>query len=218
MEVTSYTSTSVDATITASQSGRVVTTIPYDTGWTVTVDGSTVDMSAFKDTFVSFEVSEGTHTIHLSYTPDGFYLGLAVTLICIILLVMIAALIHLWKKNQAEEERLRLEEAAELSDTGFENEAPEENLPEDEGFDTEEFEGQEPEDEEFEGDKLYDDEFEEEAPEDMKFTNGEPEQKEPKADAKKTDRSVLGLEMIEQDLIQKRHNSLKEKTKAAKNQ
>lgn len=106
MEVTSYTSTSVDATITASADGRVVTTIPYDTGWTVTVDGNTVDMTAFKDTFVSFEISEGTHTIRLDYTPDGFYLGLASTLICIILLIMIAALIHLWKKNQAEEASL----------------------------------------------------------------------------------------------------------------
>ena len=106
MEVTSYTSTSVDATITASTDGRVVTTIPYDTGWTVTVDGKTVDMTAFKDTFVSFEISEGTHTIRLDYTPDGFYLGLASTLICIILLIMIAALIHLWKKNQAEEASL----------------------------------------------------------------------------------------------------------------
>ena len=92
MEVTSYTSTSVDATITASADGRVVTTIPYDTGWTVTVDGKTVDMTAFKDTFVSFEISEGTHTIHLDYTPDGFYLGLASTLICIILLITIRIL------------------------------------------------------------------------------------------------------------------------------
>ena len=106
MEVTSYTSTSVDATITASADGRVVTTIPYDKGWTVTVDGNTVDMTAFKDTFVSFEISEGTHTIRLDYTPDGFYLGLASTLICIILLIMIAALIHLLKKNQAEEASL----------------------------------------------------------------------------------------------------------------
>lgn len=110
MEVTSYTSTSVDATITASADGRVVTTIPYDTGWTVTVDGNTVDMTAFKDTFVSFEISEGTHTIHLDYTPDGFYLGLASTLICIILLIMIAALIHLWKKNQADEASLNDQE------------------------------------------------------------------------------------------------------------
>ena len=110
MEVTSYTSTSVDATITASTDGRVVTTIPYDTGWTVTVDGNTVDMTAFKDTFVSFEISEGTHTIHLDYTPDGFYLGLASTLICIILLIMFAALIHLWKKNQADEASLNDQE------------------------------------------------------------------------------------------------------------
>ena len=115
MEVTSYTSTSVDATITASADGRVVTTIPYDTGWTVTVDGKTVDMTAFKDTFVSFEISEGTHTIRLDYTPDGFYLGLASTLICIILLIMIAALIHLWKKNQAEEASLDNQEEISVS-------------------------------------------------------------------------------------------------------
>ncbi len=72
-------------------------------------------MTAFKDTFVSFEISEGTHTIHLDYTPDGFYLGLASTLICIILLIMIAALIHLWKKNQAEEASLDNQEEISVS-------------------------------------------------------------------------------------------------------
>lgn len=124
MEVTAYTSTSVDATITASADGRVVTTIPYDTGWIVTVDGNTVDMTGFKDTFVSFEISEGTHTIHLEYTPDGFYLGLASTLICIILLIMIAALIHLWKKNKADEAELKMQEISPsaLSDVENENE------------------------------------------------------------------------------------------------
>ncbi len=124
MEVTAYTSTSVDATITASADGRVVTTIPYDTGWIVTVDGNTVDMTRFKDTFVSFEISEGTHTIHLEYTPDGFYLGLASTLICIILLIMIAALIHLWKKNKADEAELKMQEISPtaLSDVENENE------------------------------------------------------------------------------------------------
>lgn len=233
MEVTAYTSTSVDATITASQSGRVVTTIPYDTGWTVTVDGNTVDLSAFKDTFVSFEISQGTHTIRLAYTPDGFYLGLAVTLICIILLAMIAALIRLWKKNQAEEERLRLEEAADHGDTDFETEKPEGNVLEDEGFEDEAFEGEEPEDAESEDEALEDEAFEDETFKNEELENEEPpiekpkgkepeiknpEKKEPPTGAKKTDRSVLGLEMIEQDLIQKRHNSLKEKTKAAKNQ
>ena len=126
MEVTAYTSTSVDATITASEDGRVVTTIPYDTGWAVTVDGNTVDMTGFKDTFVSFEVSEGTHTIHLEYTPDGFYLGLAITLICIILLIMIAALIHLWKKNKADEAELKAQEASDsLAADSLESNTPE---------------------------------------------------------------------------------------------
>ena len=130
MEVTSYTSTTVDATITASSDGRVVTTIPYDTGWTVTVDGNTVDMTGFKDTFVSFEVSEGTHTIHLEYTPDGFYLGLAITLICIILLIMIAALIHLWKKNKADEATLKAKEVFDSLDADTDAALLESDTPE----------------------------------------------------------------------------------------
>ena len=130
MEVTSYTSTTVDATITASSDGRVVTTIPYDTGWTVTVDGNTVDMTGFKDTFVSFELSEGTHTIHLEYTPDGFYLGLAITLICIILLIMIAALIHLWKKNKADEATLKAKEVFDSLDADTDAALLESDTPE----------------------------------------------------------------------------------------
>ena len=71
MEVTSYTSTSVDATITASTDGRVVTTIPYDTGWTVTVDGNTVDMSQPLRHSSPSEFLK-VHTIHLDYTQMVF--------------------------------------------------------------------------------------------------------------------------------------------------
>jgi len=239
MEVTSYTSTSVDATITASADGRVVTTIPYDTGWTVTVDGNTVDMTAFKDTFVSFEISEGTHTIHLDYTPDGFYLGLASTLICIILLIMIAALIHLWKKNQAEEasldnqEEISASQATALADSeDLENALAE---PTEGALDDETDNEIETDDSVIvEDDDLADEFFEEDSNEPEKSSEEELSEEFSNKDFSKelsdemlsnknfskTDekrdssaKKNVSLDSIELDLTRNRHNSLSKKTK-----
>lgn len=243
MEVTAYTSTSVDATITASADGRVVTTIPYDTGWTVTVDGSTVDMTGFKDTFVSFEVSEGTHTIYLEYTPDGFYPGLAITLICIILLIMIAALIHLWKKNKADEAALKAQEASDtletdtpeataLADTenGDESSAVHEDMDEAEIDETDV-----DEDDEIDEDAANDDDVDEITNEvdiheddvdenEADETSDDSDEKDdaddffkPVGQIKKSASSRSNLDSIKLDLTRSRHNSLKEnrKTKAA---
>ena len=239
MEVTSYTSTSVDATITASADGRVVTTIPYDTGWTVTVDGKTVDMTSFKDTFVSFEISEGTHTIHLDYTPDGFYLGLASTLICIILLIMIAALIHLWKKNQAEasslddQEEISVSQENDLADSeDLENDLAE---PTDDTLDDETDNKMETDDAAIdEEDDLSDEFFEEDSDEpektaDEDFSNEDfsnkdfskelsdeiPSNKNSSKIDEKRDSSAkknVSLDSIELDLTRSRHNSLSKKT------
>ena len=228
MEVTSYTSTSVDATINASADGRVVTTIPYDTGWTVTVDGKTVDMTAFKDTFVSFEISEGTHTIRLDYTPDGFYLGLASTLICIILLIMIAALIHLWKKNQAEDaslddqEEISVSQENDLADSeDLENDLAE---PTDDTLDDETDNEMETDDaavdeeddlsDEFfeedsnEPEKTADEEFSEKLSEEFSNKNSSKTDEKRDSSAKKN----VSLDSIELDLTRSRHNSLSKKT------
>ena len=215
MEVTAYTSTTVDATITASSDGRVMTTIPYDTGWTVTVDGNTVDMTAFKDTFVSFTVSKGTHTIHLEYTPDGFYLGLAITLICVILLIMIAALIHLWKKNKAEEDTLKDQDVLqdETLDKSFQDT---DSHTSDSLDETEEVYEEENDAMDDETEESYD---EDEIPEvdEMDIETEEVYEETPDTeDTNKPSESLSGLDSIELDLTRSRHNSLqkKQKTKA----
>ena len=250
MEVTAYTSTSVDATITASADGRVMTTIPYDTGWTVTVDGNAVDMTAFKDTFVSFEVSEGTHTIHLEYTPDGFYLGLAITLICIILLIMIAALIRLWKKNQAEEADLKKQESEETAtvtmdddeNTMSDDDVSADNLAEtqDDANDIEEddnnFSEVDTNDDEVDDSTLSEDDANDIEVDDTEDTvadvetdpdsfckdgaidspkepNDEDDLFTPVAQLKKSTSFKNGLDSIELDLTNSRHNSLKSKQK-----
>ncbi|MFV0557108.1 MAG: YfhO family protein [Enterococcus sp.] len=72
-------------TINASEDQLLVTTIPYDKGWSAKVDGQKVDVKAFQDAFISFDVPAGKHTVTLSYLPQGFLIGASLFVGCLIL-------------------------------------------------------------------------------------------------------------------------------------
>lgn len=97
-----YDSTSVSGTVTTKDGGIMFTSIPYDTGWTVYVDGTPTETYSYEEAFLSFPVTAGTHTIRLEYTPNGFWAGLLVSLISLILLGMIRLLIRQWKLNHEQ--------------------------------------------------------------------------------------------------------------------
>lgn len=77
-----YDETSVEGHINVSQAGSLVLSVPYETGWTVTVDGKEVkDIELFEKTFISIPLTEGEHSIAISFYPEGFNLGIVVSLI-----------------------------------------------------------------------------------------------------------------------------------------
>ena len=43
------------------------TSIPYDKGWTITVDGAEVTPRKLFDTFLAVDLSGGTHEISMTY-------------------------------------------------------------------------------------------------------------------------------------------------------
>jgi uncharacterized membrane protein YfhO len=59
----------------------LVTTIPYDKGWQVIVDGETVETDAFEGVFLSVPITEGKHNVEMAYTPPGVVVGGFVSLI-----------------------------------------------------------------------------------------------------------------------------------------
>lgn len=63
------------ATIQVKEKQTLVTTIPYDQGWTAKVDGKKVPIRAFKDAFIQLHLTKGTHQVVFSYLPKGFILG-----------------------------------------------------------------------------------------------------------------------------------------------
>jgi uncharacterized membrane protein YfhO len=87
------------ATITTDKEQALITTIPYDKGWSVTIDGKKATVSSFKDAFVKVTIPKGTHTVVFSYLPDGFLLGLYSSLISIALFVFSQWLYGRHRKN-----------------------------------------------------------------------------------------------------------------------
>ena len=58
----------------------LVSTIPYDEGWQVTIDGNKVQIMKNWDRMLAFEVSSGEHHIELRYQPPGKTIGMVITL------------------------------------------------------------------------------------------------------------------------------------------
>ncbi|MCR5213463.1 MAG: YfhO family protein [Eubacterium sp.] len=58
----------------------VFTSIPFDEGWTVYVDGKKADVCKLGGAFLGFSASEGQHEVELKYVPVGFVPGLIVSI------------------------------------------------------------------------------------------------------------------------------------------
>ena len=81
LELETFEDTYLKGTITADSDGHVFTSIPYDKGWTVLVDGEEVEIETLEDAFIMVPVSEGTHTIEFKFTPGGLYLGITISIL-----------------------------------------------------------------------------------------------------------------------------------------
>jgi uncharacterized membrane protein YfhO len=67
--------------------GMLVTTIPYDDGFDVKVDGVSVDTEIVNHYFLGVPLESGNHTIEITFKMKGFYLGLIVTIIGILITI-----------------------------------------------------------------------------------------------------------------------------------
>ena len=57
--------------ITADRPGVMYTSIPYDKGWRILVDGRPAAGRTIFDTFLAVDLDEGAHQISLTYEPEG---------------------------------------------------------------------------------------------------------------------------------------------------
>ena len=85
---------------TVSDTQTVLTTIPYDEGWNVYVDGEKVEIYKVLDALMAFDISEaGEHSIVLKYMPGIYKVGIALSVVGIVAFVLICAADFILKKT-----------------------------------------------------------------------------------------------------------------------
>ncbi|MBE6747837.1 MAG: hypothetical protein E7557_01235 [Ruminococcaceae bacterium] len=87
LQIDSFKETEIKGTINASDDGIIYTSINYDTGWSVYIDGEKVredDIIAIGDALLGVRVSKGNHTVTFKYTPDGLILGAIVSALALL--------------------------------------------------------------------------------------------------------------------------------------
>ena len=101
--ITEYTESSFTGTFTASREHQLVmTTIAYDKGWQILVDGKPVETVKTLGSVIGFyvdgEVGE-THEVEMVYKPNTFLIGTAVSLISLSLFICLI-LLDPWMKRR----------------------------------------------------------------------------------------------------------------------
>lgn len=78
MQINRHGAGKLEGTITVSEGEGIITSIPYDPGWTVKIDGRKVPTEVYADTFIMVEAESGIHSISLSYLSPGVGTGLII--------------------------------------------------------------------------------------------------------------------------------------------
>ena len=92
-------------TVDAGMGGTLFTSIPYDKGWTVSVDGQERQPQELFGAFLGIELEPGSHVIECSYMPEGLKEGMMISLLCAA--VLAAAVFISRRRRQKERKAMR---------------------------------------------------------------------------------------------------------------
>ncbi len=106
LAVTRYDENRIEGNINASAAGAMVTSIPYDAGWRVKVDGKTVATYALDQAvpdgvkpeentggaLLGFDIPAGAHEVELVFVPHGFWPGVLLSALSLLLIVAVVLL------------------------------------------------------------------------------------------------------------------------------
>ncbi|MBQ4626495.1 MAG: YfhO family protein, partial [Clostridia bacterium] len=103
LNVTSFEETKITGTVSAAEDCVFYSSIPYDTGWTVKIDGKKIaeeDYINLAEAYLCFNLPAGEHEIEISFMQDGLLLGAGVSAATVILLIAAAVFFARKRKKQ----------------------------------------------------------------------------------------------------------------------
>ncbi len=94
LELTRFESTRVEGVIDCDRNGLLYTSLPQNGNWSVKVDGEPAEIRLVGDCMVAVELTEGVHTVSLTYRNGAFALGWKVSLACTAVFLLLVQLVY----------------------------------------------------------------------------------------------------------------------------
>ena len=99
----------VTFTATADEQKTLIATIPYENGWTATVDGEKVEISSYQDAFILLPMAPGTHTVELTFVPNGMGIGVIISALGVLFSVALIVVTRKKHQERKAEEEIKLD-------------------------------------------------------------------------------------------------------------
>jgi uncharacterized membrane protein YfhO len=89
----------ISGTVESIMDGIMFTTIPYDSGWTVTVDGTPAETYPIGDALLAFDITAGKHKVEMKYAPPALTAGIVISVLCLLAAIAVIVLHELMRKR-----------------------------------------------------------------------------------------------------------------------
>lgn len=102
MTIDYFDDTNITGTVTTSKNQIVYTSIPYDEGWKIKIDGKDLpkeDYISLQDAYLCFRAPEGKHFVEFSYELKGLKAGAAISILSVVLLAAYVVVTEKAKKK-----------------------------------------------------------------------------------------------------------------------
>lgn len=89
LEIESFKENHIKGTVTAKEDGILFTSISWEPGWTIYVDGEKTEPVELVDALIGIPMTAGTHTVEMKFFPKGMKVGIVLSLAGLIVLIII---------------------------------------------------------------------------------------------------------------------------------
>lgn len=90
LDVTKFEDTYLEGTVTSDSSDKVLfTTIPYENGWTIKVNGKTVTPGKSLDSLITIPLEQGENVITMKFSPSYWKLSIIISIFGLLVLIVI---------------------------------------------------------------------------------------------------------------------------------
>lgn len=101
LKITEFTGDRIRGTVEIPDDSRTMfTSIRYDDGWSLFIDGEKHEISTVDDALICFDIFKGSHTIELKFTPKGLVPGIIISAVSSIVFMLIFILGFVKKRRK----------------------------------------------------------------------------------------------------------------------